>query len=54
MEAHFTQKTSTRPAELAFAITKNGTRVWTVRVLVTGKREARALAVAAGATPWNF
>ena len=51
LEAHYT--TGKQPT-LAFAVTTNGRRDWLDTVPVSGKREARKLAVARGATPWNF
>jgi hypothetical protein len=51
LEAHYT--TGKQPT-LAFAVTTNGRRDWLDTVAVAGKREARKLAVARGATPWNF
>ena len=53
-EAHFTSGSKTCPAELAIAHTANGVRVWMSRQAVAGKAEARKLAKAHGATPWNF
>jgi hypothetical protein len=51
LEAHYT--TGKQPT-LAFVLTINGYRNWLDTVPVAGKREARKLAVARGATPWNF
>jgi hypothetical protein len=51
LEAHYT--TGKQPT-LAFALTINGYRNWLDTIAVAGKREARKLAVARGATPWNF
>jgi hypothetical protein len=54
LEAHFTSGSLSRPAQLALARTENGRRDWISRQPVNGKAEARKLAKAAGATPWNF
>ena len=54
IEAHFTNGSKARAAELAIARTENGHREWLSRQTVAGKTEARKLAKAAGATPWNF
>ena len=51
LEAHYTNG---KQPTLAFAVTTNGRRDWLDTVAVAGKREARKLAVARGATPWNF
>lgn len=52
IEAHYT--TGKQPT-LDFAITTNGQRAWLqIGVRVAGKREARALAKAHNAEPWNF
>ena len=52
IEAHYT--TGKQPF-VCFAVTTNGNRVWIdERNPVAGKREARALATARGAKPWNF
>ena len=51
LEAHYT--TGKQPT-VCFSLTINGYRNWLDTVPVTGKREARKLAVARGATPWNF
>ena len=53
-EAHYTNGTKTRSATLTFAVTSNGFRVWEADQPVTGKAQARRIAKAAGATPWNF
>ena len=50
-EAHYT--TGKQPT-LAFAVTTNGRREWLGTIAVAGKREARKVAAAHGATPWNF
>lgn len=51
LEAHYT--TGKQPT-VCFSLTINGYRNWLDTVPVAGKREARKLAVARGATPWNF
>ena len=51
IEAHYT--TGKQPT-VSFAVTVNGRRTWGETFPVAGKREARKLAVANGATPWNF
>jgi hypothetical protein len=51
LEAHYT--TGKQPT-VCFVLTINGYRNWLDTVAVAGKREARKLAVARGATPWNF
>lgn len=51
LEAHYT--TGKQPT-VSFAVTVNGRRLWGDVVPVTGKREARKLCAANGATPWNF
>ena len=51
LEAHYTNG---KQPTLAFVLTINGYRNWLDTVAVAGKREARKLAVARGATPWNF
>tara|TARA_R110002126_G_scaffold56376_1_gene150644 strand:- start:88 stop:258 length:171 start_codon:yes stop_codon:yes gene_type:complete len=53
-EAHYTNPSKTRSATVALATTVNGRRAWLETVNVSGKAEARKLALAAGATPWNF
>ena len=51
-EAHYT--TGQQPT-LCIAVTTNGQRAWlAVGIRVGGKREARKVAAAYGATPWNF
>ena len=54
LEAHYTNGSKTRPAKLDLALTVNGRRAWLSSSPVSGKAEARKLAKAAGATPWNF
>lgn len=54
LEAHYTNGSKTRPAKLDLALTVNGRRDWLSSSPVSGKAEARKLAKAAGATPWNF
>jgi hypothetical protein len=55
VEAHFTNGSKARSATLAFARTTiTGHRQWLSSQPVTGKAEARKLAKAAAATPWNF
>ena len=54
LEAHYTNGSKTRPAKLDLALTVNGRRAWLSSSPVSGKAEARKLAHAAGATPWNF
>ena len=52
IEAHFT--TGKQPT-VCIAQTVNGNRVWIAeRIAVAGKREARTIAKAHGAMPWNF
>jgi hypothetical protein len=52
IEAHYTNG---KQPTLCIAQTVNGQRVWLAeRIAVAGKREARAVAKAHGATPWNF
>jgi hypothetical protein len=52
LEAHYT--TGKQPT-LCIATTNNGNRTWIVeRIKVAGKREARKVATAYNATPWNF
>ena len=51
LEAHYT--TGKQPT-VCIALTINGYRNWLDTVPVTGKREARKIAIARGATPWNF
>jgi hypothetical protein len=52
IEAHYT--TGKQPT-LCLATTTNGQRAWlVVGIKVAGKREARKVAAAHGATPWNF
>jgi ribosomal protein L35AE/L33A len=50
-EAHYTQG---KQPTVQFASTYNGRRLWGRIIKVTGKREARKLAIARNATPWNF
>jgi hypothetical protein len=54
IEAHYTNGTKTRSATLTFAFRSNGLRIWEADQPVAGKAQARKLAKAAGATPWNF
>ena len=54
LEAHYTNGSKTRPAKLDLAQTIRGRRDWLSSQTVSGKAEARKLAKAAGATPWNF
>ena len=51
IEARYT--TGKQPT-LALAVTTNGQRAWLNTIAVAGKREARKVAAAHGATPWNF
>ena len=52
LEAHYT--TGKQPT-LCLARTVNGQRTWIAeRLPVAGKREARAVAKAHNAEPWNF
>ena len=53
-EAHYTNGTKTRSATLTFAVTRHGFRIWETSQDVTGKAQARRLAKAANAEPWNF
>ena len=51
-EAHYTNG---KQPTLCIAQTVNGNRAWlAIGIKVAGKREARAVAKAHGATPWNF
>lgn len=52
LEAHYT--TGKQPT-LDLAVTTNGNRAWVaIGIKVAGKREARKVAAAHNATPWNF
>jgi hypothetical protein len=51
IEAHYTQG---KQPTVSFAQTVNGRRAWGETLPVTGKREARKVAAANNATPWNF
>lgn len=52
IEAHYT--TGKQPT-LDIAVTANGRRAWlAIGIKVSGKREARKVAAAHNATPWNF
>jgi hypothetical protein len=51
-EAHYTNG---KQATVCIARNINGQRTWIAeRLPVSGKREARAVAKAHGAEPWNF
>ncbi len=52
LEAHYT--TGKQPLLDFMHRFQDGARVVLETVPVSGKREARKLAVARGATPWNF
>lgn len=52
--AEFTNGTKRHPATLSFTSIANGRRTYLETMPVSGKREARAIAVARGAQPWNF
>jgi hypothetical protein len=54
LAAEFTNGGAKRPATLTLNRIENGRREFVSVHPVASKREARALAKAAGATPWNF
>ena len=54
LAAEFTNGTKRHPATLSFTSIANGRRTYLETMPVSGKREARAIAVARGAQPWNF
>ena len=52
LEAHYTHG---KQPTLDLASTADGRRTWhAIGLKVDGKRHARAVAAAHGATPWNF
>jgi O6-methylguanine-DNA--protein-cysteine methyltransferase len=52
--AEYTNGSKTRLPTLAITRIENGQRTYLETHDVIGKREARAVAKALGATPWNF
>ena len=53
--AQFTAATRTQSATVCTAYIRNGAYCdWSTPVPVSGKKEARKVAAALGATPWNF
>jgi hypothetical protein len=54
LAAEFTNGGKRRPATLTINVITDGRRRFVTEQPVAGKREARAVAKALGATPWNF
>lgn len=54
LSAEFTNGSKRRSPMLSICEIANGNRKYLEELPVTGKREARAIAVARGAQPWNF
>ena len=54
LAAEYTNGSKTRMAVLDITRISNGRREYVERHEVMGKREAKAIAKALGATPWNF
>lgn len=54
LAAEFTKGIKGQPDILDLAVITNGQRTYLKPHEVHGRREARKLAVALGATPWNF
>jgi hypothetical protein len=54
LAAEYTNGSKTRLPTLDITRIENGVRTYLEKHDVIGKREARAVAKALGATPWNF
>ena len=54
LAAEYTNGSKSRPAMLDIARITNGQRDYLEHHVVGGKAEARRIAKARGATPWNF
>ena len=54
IEAHYTNASGRWSASVQIAKRVRGERTWLCQIPVSGKREARKVAAAHNATPWNF